>query len=804
MAHSILNAKRLSTWAAMATIPLTLGLTNVNAEILEEVIVTAQKREQSIQDVGIAVTALTGDQMNALGMTNAQHVTDMAPGVSIVQPNGVSSFSLAIRGVVQSDFADHQEAPVSIYVDEAYVSQTSAAGFMLFDLERVEILRGPQGTLFGRNATGGLANFITRKPTQEVNGYAEARFGSYDQKGFEGAIGGGLTDNIAVRLSAALNTHDPYVRNRVGQDLNDGNEYAIRGQFSIDVSENLNVLLNGRASAMEIVTGGADYTSATWDTRTGFGTELPFGALQPAPGPGSPTPADAIICPGCDYFGFAEPDENIYTGSFDVIGHNDLHVTGGGARVTWDFPKFTMTSISDYYAIDKDYGPEDSDGGPLSGVQFYLANEADQFSQEIRFNGELEKFRWVAGFYYLHIDGQYGTGFEAPATLSTVGAGRVAANDLVDAFGPGLPSSHPAGDIGIQSAWETKTNSWSLFSQVEYDVMPDLTAIVGFRWIDEEKKHDYEANFNIFSAAIPGGKNYLFNPNILFTQFTFDSDSVGDLATQSKGLWSAKAALEWQATDATLAYFTWNRGIKGGGFNAPLDPGTLALPDGSQNNEAVPFKEEVVYAYEVGLKQDLWDGRARLNVNAFYYDYQDFQAFIFENLSQIVLNADSETYGAEIEFQASPVRGLDFSAGAAYLNARVKDVDFGFGPVDRTPPRSSKWNINSLLRYQFVPVFTSSPWAGHFALQADFNYRSDFSFILTNSPAGKQPGYVIGNVRGSYTTEDGRWEAAVGVKNVADQFYFSQIFDLGSAFGNIQRFIDRPRWITASIRFNWD
>ena len=797
MSHSILNAKRLAKWAAIATVPITLGIANVNAEILEEVIVTAQKREQSIQDVGIAVTALTGEQMSALGMTNAQHVTDMAPGVSIVQPNGVSSFSLAIRGVVQSDFADHQEAPISIYVDEAYISQTSAAGFMLFDLDRVEILRGPQGTLFGRNATGGLANFITRKPTQELNGYAEARFGSYDQKGFEGAIGGGLTENIAARVSAALNTHDPYVRNRVGPDLNDGNEYAIRGQVSIDVSENLNLLLNGRASAMEIVTGGADYTSAFADPVTGFGQELPRGALQPF------APADAPICPGCDFFGFAEPDENIYTGSFDRIGHNDLHVTGGGGRLTWDFPKFTLTAISDFYTIDKDY-LEDSDGGPFRGVNFFLANEADQFSQEIRFNGELEKIRWVAGFYYLHIDGSYGTGFEAPATLSTVGGGSVGVDDLVDAFGPGLPTSNPAGDIGIQSSWDTTTNSWSLFSQVEYDVMPDLTAIVGFRWIEEKKKHDYEANFNIFNDGTPGGNNRLRNPNVLFTQFDFDSDSVGSLAKQSQGLWSAKAALEWQATDATLAYFSWNRGIKGGGFNAPLDPTLLRLADGSQNNDAIPFKEEVVYAYEVGLKQDLLDGRARLNANVFYYDYQDFQAFVFEGLSQIVLNADSETYGAEIEFQASPVRGLDFVAGAAYLHARVKDVDFGFGPLDRTPPRSSKWNINSLLRYQFTPVFTSSPWAGHFALQADFNYRSDFSFILTNSPVGKQDGYVIGNVRGSYTTEDGRWEAAVGVKNVADQFYISQVFDLGSAFGSVQRFIDRPRWITASIRFNWD
>ncbi len=785
-----LKAIALAASAALAT-------ANVSAQVLEEVVITAQKREQRIQDVGIAVTALTGDQISALGMSNAQNVVDMSPGVQIVQPNSVSSFSFAIRGVIQVDFADHQEAPVSVYVDEAYVSQTSGAGFMLFDLDRVEILRGPQGTLFGRNATGGLAHFITRKPAQETSGYAEVKFGSYDQVGFEGAIGGGITEDISARLSAAINTHDPYVNNRAGRDLNDGNEYAIRGQLSIDINEDVNVLLNGRGAAMEIDTGGANYNAAFADPTTGFGTDLPPGAIQPF------APVDAILCPGCDFFGFKEPDEKIFTGSFDRIGHNDLHVYGGGGRLSWSFNRFTLTSITDFFHIDKDY-LEDSDGGPTNQVNFFLANDAEQFSQEIRLNGETERTRWVAGFYYLNIDGQYGTGFEAPATISTIGGGTVPANALVGAFGPGIPASHPAGDIGVQSTWETETDSWSIFSQAEYDLIPELTAIVGFRWIEEQKKHDYRNNFVIFTDTVPRGRDRLFNPNILATAFDFDSATVGDIAKYDEGLWSVKAALEWQATADTLAYASFNRGVKGGGFNAPLDTTDLFLPNGDQDNNVIPFKEEVLYAYEIGVKQDLLGGLARLNANAFYYDYKDFQAFIFQGISQIVRNADAETYGAEIELQATPMRGLDFMTGVAYLHTNVEDVDFGFGPIDRETPRSPEWNINALLRYEFEPLFTNTAWAGHFSLQADFNYRSDFNFLLTNANVGEQEGYVIGNLRASYASEDGRWEAAVMVKNLADQDYTSQVFDIAAAFGTAQRFVDRPRWITGTLRFTWD
>ena len=197
-------------------------------QVFEEISVVAQKREQSVQDVGIAITALSGEQLDALGFDNAQQVTAMAPGVQTVQPNGEANYSVGIRGVTNSDFTTNVESPVALYVDEVYISQMSGAGFSLFDLERVEILRGPQGTLFGRNATGGLVHYITRKPTQELDAYAKITFGDYNQKKFEGAIGTGLTDNLSTRVSVNINKADGYITNRyTGNDLNNADDKTV-------------------------------------------------------------------------------------------------------------------------------------------------------------------------------------------------------------------------------------------------------------------------------------------------------------------------------------------------------------------------------------------------------------------------------------------------------------------------------------------------------------------------------------------------------------------------------------------------
>ena len=245
---------RKSVFAAIAALIIFLPVT-LYAAVLEEVVVTAQKREQRLQDVGIAVTAMSGDQMEALGFDTAQQVTAMAPGVSTVQPNGEANYSIAIRGVANSDFTTNVESPVAVYLDEVYVSQMSGTGFMLFDMERVEILRGPQGTLYGRNATGGLAHFLTTKPSQEADGYAKVTYGDYDQFKFEGAVGGGITDEVSGRISISHHKNDGYIENRLGGDLNNADDLAVRAQLLFEPSDTLSLLFNVRRFEQDIDTG---------------------------------------------------------------------------------------------------------------------------------------------------------------------------------------------------------------------------------------------------------------------------------------------------------------------------------------------------------------------------------------------------------------------------------------------------------------------------------------------------------------------------------------------------------------------
>src|SRR6201994_3631514 len=168
---------------------------------LQEVVVTAQKRAQNAQDVGISISAISGTDLQEAGAVQATDITKSMPAVVMTQPNGPSSFSLSIRGVTQNDFADHQESPAAIYVDDVYVSQMAGLAFSLFDIDRVEVLRGPQGTLFGRNATGGLANFVTRRPTDENGGYVDVTFGERNLTRVEGAINGAITSDLDGRIS---------------------------------------------------------------------------------------------------------------------------------------------------------------------------------------------------------------------------------------------------------------------------------------------------------------------------------------------------------------------------------------------------------------------------------------------------------------------------------------------------------------------------------------------------------------------------------------------------------------------------
>ena len=737
------NPKPLVAAVAVA-IPLSFIASELSAAVLEETVVTAQKREQSVQDVGIAVTAYTGDQLSQLGFTNAQQVTAMAPGVQTIQPNGEANYSVAVRGVVANDFSTNVESPVALYIDEVYISQMSGAGFMLYDMERVEILRGPQGTLFGRNATGGLVHYITEKPTKELDGYILGSFGDYEQYGLEGAIGGG-NDWVAARFSAAINNADGYINNQFPGEgkLNNANDESYRAQVMFTPTEDLQILLNLRHGEENIDTGFFYYVSS-----------VEAGKLTP----GVPNPI---------LDGYAGKRGDVYSGSYDDPGFNDLKTDGYTGTIKWSIGDVNLTSITDYSTTKRTY-IEDTDASPTSFFQFFLTTDAEQTSQELRLDGVTDNFTWVVGAYYLGLDIDDSNGYQSDAFSLTGG------------------SSVPGAIAGIYNPYTSNLDSYSGFGEIDYKLTDSLNLILGARYIVDEKDFEYSDLGVDFLA--PGSRNFdapknLANP----IPAGYYKDSRKDEE------WSGRAGLNWSVNDDLLLYTSWNLGIRGGGYNAPIIP--LAFTGDDYTNEIMSYDPEKLYAYEVGFKSTLFDGLARLNGAAYYYDYQDYQAFFIFGIQTFTVNTDAESKGAELELTTSPIEGLDILLGAAYNDIDVDLPGGGTSPSVVAP----EWNLNAMIRYEW-PMF-----GGYVAVQGDTVYVDNRVFALTGLEPSAADSYVLSNVSISYATQDRKWLARAFVDNVSDEEYLVQTFDLSGPdnFGMTEQYYGRPQWWGVSLQYKF-
>lgn len=710
------------------------------AAVIEEIVVTAQKREQNVQDVGIAISALTGEQMRQLGYGSAQQVTAMAPGVQTVQPNGEANYAIAMRGVAANDFTTNVESPVAIYLDEVYISQMSGSGFMLFDMERVEMLRGPQGTLYGRNATGGLAHFVTVKPSQEASGYGQFTVGRYDQIKFEGAVGGPLSDTVSARLSLSTHNNDGYVKNRLlDKRLNNADDSAVRGQLLFEPTDSFSLLLNARRSKQDIDTGFFEHVSANVE------------------GMFTPNEVNEVL-------GYIDNDGDVYEGDYDRDGHNKLETEGYTATINWDAEHLTLTSITDYSTVERDY-IEDSDASPAPFFNFYLSTDAEQFSQEVRVNGSTDEMDWVAGVYYLDISVKDANGAETEPFITYVFE---------------IPS--PAVS-GLDNPYETNTESWSIFGQIERRLGDRLTGIVGARWIRDEKDHEYAVNVVDF---IPGTVQRNGNPNILAPFAYYYGERKDDE-------FAVRLAANYDLNDDVMLYASWNRGVKGGGYNSPVFP---LSPPLDYNDATMSYDPEQLDAFEVGFKSRQMDGLMIFNGAFYYYDYKDYQAFQIVGIDTITTNANADSYGGELELQVTPAEGLDIILGAAYNDI---EVDLGGGTPKTTSVQSPKWNLNGLIRYEW-PLMS-----GSMAAQFDVLHRSKHYFSLTGAPTVEENGYTLMNASLMYTSAEGRWSLNAFVQNLGDEEHLVQTFDLSGpgVFGMVEQYYNRPRWwgISAAVYF---
>ncbi|HKT53740.1 MAG TPA: TonB-dependent receptor plug domain-containing protein, partial [Caulobacteraceae bacterium] len=477
----------LCTSAAVWTMSAAAALAAEPANQIEEVVVTAQKRAQSLQDIGVAVSAIGKTGLEALGR---QDVTALATQVPSLQVNQYSPTITVfnIRGVSQNDFADSQEAPIAYYSDEVYISSLGAISGTTYDLERIEVLRGPQGTLFGRNATGGLTQILSAAPTRSPEGFLTVSAQSHGQYTTEGAISGPLTDTLRGRVSFTTSTGGAYIHNLAGRDLGRADFYAGRIQLAGDVGSDgeFKIKLEGLRN--------------NHDRQAGLYTHAP--AFPNSQGLGEfigPTENPWNTCPGCDALGYRSPSANPFTGAFNGPNYFDRSYWSATGRYEQNFDSIKLTSISNYQSLAKKNG-EDDDMSPVSNFQYSTSQHLYQLSQEFRLSQDLAHTHWVAGLYALkiHTFNSYNT-------------------DTTGAF-------------GLDEIYRTilDTETLAAFGQGEVAVGHGFSVIGGLRVSKDWKKYDYLHQEN-------GLTDFVFNPTT-FPQY----------AKLAMGAYSAKGEIDYR------------------------------------------------------------------------------------------------------------------------------------------------------------------------------------------------------------------------------------------------------------------
>ena len=645
----------------MSTMPLRAQTTTPAEEDergISDIVVTAQRRAQSVQDVPIAISAFSSAQIEAQGANNALQLAQYVPNLVAQNNTGTGSANAYyLRGLGNSESIATFDPPVGTYVDDIYISRQNANNLSLFDVERVEVLRGPQGTLFGRNTTGGAISVIMRKPGDTVSGYAEIGYGSYNKKLARGSIDLPLAPGLAIKASGYWQDDKGYVRNvTTGERMNDddgwGARLAVRGDLAPDVRWN--------AAYAHIVSNGENILNFDCNpvAPTQCGGRFATGGLKNG-NTLSPSPFASLNITGrkARYGQGNQTSSDLITSTLEGdIGE-----------------KTTVSLITGYIALRQQFALDffDGRGGPsittpnppVRGFPrggFTIINDSyhTQFSQEVKLNGEAAGglLTYVVGGYYL--DENNKTDFADVFSLNTL---------------PFPPFSVVPGGFGLLLADRTLTNkarALAAYFQGDVNIGP-VTLTAGIRYTDERKTFDIRDNR---AACNLGGvlpATCLGNVNLVAPS------GVRIPTVQTAKLWTPRFAINVKPNDDFLIFASATRGFKSGGWNAR----------NTVSSQLLPFGPEKVWSYEAGVKADLFDRRVRANITAFFMDVTDLQtpsALVAPSGAITFLTrnfADYRNKGIEAEFIFNPVDGLNLFANVGYqddeyrLNASVPVVD---------------------------------------------------------------------------------------------------------------------------------
>ncbi|MCH4269405.1 MAG: TonB-dependent receptor [Brevundimonas sp.] len=686
------------------------------AAAVEDIVVTAQRREQRLQDVPLAVSAFSMESLEDGKVESLLNLDGKVPNV-VLAPVGAYPFASAfyIRGLGYADVESSFEPSVGVELDGVYLSRNVGAVQDFFDIGGVTILRGPQGTLYGRNTIGGVVSVQSRRPSFDFGARAQATFGSNGRQelraGVEGAL---IEDKLAGKFSFLTKTYDGYIKNYDGRDMGAQDVTSMRGALLWTPTASFDATL--------IV----DYTKDK-----GTGTAFENASLPSMVLPGFGEPADTDGDPFLSHVG-----DDIFS---------DLEALGVTLNANWDLGPVKLTSITGYRKTDTEV-LSDFDGTPTPFMTVHRDETHDQFSQELRLASNTDgPLTYVVGAYYMTQEydiatGQFGTVFGSPTAGSTIYT-------------------------------QQKADSWAVFGQADYEVLPGLTVTAGGRYSKEEKTFTTQP---------------LFYPNAETFEASFDD-------------FSPKVGVSYKWSDTLMTYAQYSRGFRAGGFNGRAGS-FLAVG---------PYDSETVDSYEVGVKSDLFDRRLRLNAAVFTSDYQDMQQSVQQLIpgtlinQTLVANVGAATIsGFEAEATALLTDVFTISASVGYLDASydefMADLGDGLGVIDRTylpMPYAPKWSNSVTFNYKDDFDF------GRVTAQASVRHMTDMytSFSTLNATTDLTMRQSNTVVDGSVSLElpDGRWRVSLWGKNLTDELVINNTFGVGNLLAS--RVYQPPREIGVDL-----
>jgi iron complex outermembrane receptor protein len=743
--------------------PATQGATDVGSDASAgggagvDIIVTARRRNERIQDVPVAANAFSGDQLAATRTYNLRDLQQLTPSLVVTNTNPRNT-SINIRGLGNnvSVYNDGLEPAVGVYVDQVYLARPGQAVFDLSDVERIEVLRGPQGTLFGKNTSAGAVVVTTKSPTFESEAGSDITIGDYDFRQVHAYASGALVnDLLAARFYVSKTDRDGYMTNRYdGSDTQDYHDFGLRGQLLFTPATNFKLRLIGDYGRQHSKTAAAVLTGVLtkYDNGTIFANNYYDRAARTGytPLPIDPSARQVDV----------DANPRYKMNQWGVTSVADLSIPGN-----------TVTSVTAYRAWNW-YPHNDGDATSLdAGTDFHQSNEQRQFSQELRIASEgTRKVDYVAGLYYLwqSIDAEalnaYGsdaaTWFVAPSVDRTAAAAALNGYTI-------LSHSRPV------------TNSYAAFGQTIWHVTPTLDLITGLRYTYETKTGWFE------QSATGSSLNGLTTAQLAAANTIRSRYGVANSysASTEEGRLSGSATLSWKVTPDALVYATYGRGHKFGGLNL-----ANIVTTGAFAADPV-IKPETIDSYELGVKTAWFDNKLTANLAAFWTDDSDYQTTVVDvdrnNQSYFTNVGKVRSRGFEADFRAAPAPWLSLYASGAFTDAKYVDYANAPCPIEisgqttcdlggRRLPGVSKWAVSAGGEAR-QDVGSPLGRDSEVYFGADYSYRSNFNTTASLSRYSLITGYSLVNARIGVRALDGALDIQVWARNLTDKLYYQSL-----------------------------